>query len=223
MLERRFVPLDATEIRADGEQGVIEGHSAMFGIWTDIGPFRERVEPGAFRDTIAQDDVRALFNHDPNMVLGRTSNGTLALEERQKGLFMRATPNMDTQVGKDVTAWVKRGDIKGQSYGFTVLEDSWETKDIEGEAVEHRTVKKVKLFDVGPVTFPAEEETDVQANSAQAVYELRQKDLVAHTGGPDGDGDDVTLERDETPLMTSRGNALALRERQHLIEKEGSE
>jgi len=215
-MERRFVPAGEIEVRADGDGPErIAGYSARFDIWTDIGQFRERVMQGAFRETRANDDVRALVNHDPNMVLGRTSNQTLSLDEDSDGLFMENTPNPDTSVGRDALAWVKRGDITGQSYGFSVLEDEWETKDIEGEPVEHRTVKKVKLFDVGPVTFPAEEQTNIVAKSAAAVYEKRMAELEESKtvpGGPENEGGgDGGLESDDTPQFTSHEASIRLK------------
>jgi HK97 family phage prohead protease len=209
-LERRFVPVDELDLRVDDDgPAKIAGYSARFDIWTNIGPFMERVEPGAFTETRENDDVRALFNHDPNIVLGRTSNETLELREDDKGLFMENTPP-DTQAARDVVALIQRGDVTGQSYGFSVLEDEWETKEIEGEPVEHRTVKKVKLFDVGPVTFPAEEATSIQTRSAEAVL-AEHRTTVA--GGPDdeGGGDDG-LESDETPRFTSRDADIRIKE-----------
>ena len=216
-LERRFIPIDGLELRVEGdEEPTIEGHPALFNVWTNVGPFLERVQRGAFKETIKGDDVRALFNHDPNMVLGRMSNDTLELREDDKGLFMDNTPNPDTTVGRDVIALIKRGDITGQSYGFSVLEDSWETKEIDGEPIEHRTLKKVKLFDVGPVVFPAEEETDIISKSAQAIYEQRMaalEEIKAVAGGPDDEGGgDGGLEPDATPQFTSNEASIRLKE-----------
>ena len=209
--ERRFIPVEDVEFREDAEGPKIAGYSARFNVWTDIGGmFMERIAPGAFTDTIQADDVRALFNHDPNMVLGRTTNGTLRLSEDRKGLFMEDVPP-ETSAGKDVLELIRRGDVTGQSFGFSVLEDKWEAeRDFDGVKREARTIKKARLYDVGPVTFPAYEQTDVSVRSAQEVYEEHRQQEAP--GGPESDGDGEAAGRTHTPQMTSMGNALALRE-----------
>ncbi len=150
------------EIRAEGEgkESRIIGHAAIFNTFTDIWDFREQVAPGAFRKSISEDDVRALFNHDPNHVLGRNRAGTLKLAEDEKGLAIEIIPP-DTQFARDLIVSLKRGDITQMSFGFQVLKDEWnqEAKPME------RTLKEVKLFDVSPVTFPAYPETDVTARN----------------------------------------------------------
>jgi len=213
-IERRFIPADEVELRMDGEDPVIEGHAAVFNKWADIGGmFRERIAPGAFTESIENDDIRALVNHDPNMLYGRNKNGTHELVEDKKGLLTRTRPNMDTTVGRDAVAWVKRGDMTGQSFGFSVLEDSWQTKDIEGRGpVDHRTIKKVRTYDTGIVTYPAYEQTDIVVRSAQEVYEEHRKQEAPD--GSEGNGEEEAAGRTQTPHMTSKGNALALRERE---------
>ncbi|MDD5037203.1 MAG: HK97 family phage prohead protease, partial [Methylococcaceae bacterium] len=75
------------EIRAEGEgkEARIVGHAAIFNTFATIWDFREQVAPGAFRKSIGEDDIRALFNHDANYVLGRNRAGTLKLSEDEKG------------------------------------------------------------------------------------------------------------------------------------------
>jgi hypothetical protein len=122
-----------------------------------IGRFSEQIAPGAFKDSIRQDDIRALFNHDPNFILGRNKAGSLTLREDSKGLAIEidlpATGN-----GRDLIAAVRRGDLSGMSIGFDVQDETWQ-KGAAGAMV--RTLKKIKLYDVGPVTFPAYASTDV--------------------------------------------------------------
>ena len=102
---------------------------------------------------------------------------------------------------------------------FSITPDQtleWETKEIDGVPVEHRTVKKVKLFDVGPVTFPAEEQTSVIAKSVQAVFEKRMAELEESKtapGGPESEGGgDGGLESEESPQFTSREASLRLKQ-----------
>lgn len=160
-------------VRADGEARTLEGYAAVFGQETVIGEFfREVIEPGAFKQAIKDADVRGLFNHDPNCVLGRTSAGTMKLVEDADGLRYVITPP-DTAVGRDTMTLVERGDVTGSSFGFTVKTDEWTRPDKPGE-LPLRTIKEVEwLRDVGPVTFPAYEETTVQArDAAKAAAEM---------------------------------------------------
>ena len=112
--EIRMLPL--TELRiADSESGsVIEGHAAVFDSWSEtlggIFPFKEIVRKGAFNESIGKDDIRALFNHDPNYVLGRNRAGTLELVEDEIGLKVRIIPP-DTSWAKDIQISIRRGDI----------------------------------------------------------------------------------------------------------------
>jgi len=161
-LERRFVPLAEIELRAgEGDTPVIEGYAAVFNKWgSEAYGFREKIAPGAFKKTIKGGDVRALFNHDPNHVLGRQSNGTLTLKEDDRGLSMHTDINADDPDAMSVYAKVRRGDVNGQSFGFVVREEEWKYFDDDTKLPE-RIIREVDLFDVGPVTFPFYEQTDV--------------------------------------------------------------
>lgn len=151
---------------ADKEERKLVGHAAVFNERTDIGGyFQEMIEPGAFKSSIKKDDVRALFNHDPNFVLGRSTAGTLKMSEDEVGLRVQIDPP-DTQFARDLAVSIERGDINQMSFAFQVLEEEW----IRGEKKEPdiRTIKKVKLYDVSPVTFPAYEGTDIAVRSHDA-------------------------------------------------------
>ncbi len=98
-VERRVVT-QPVEVRAMGDTPMLSGYAAVFNTDTVIaGMFRERIAPGAFTAAVREDDVRALFNHDPNCVLGRTTAGTLSLSEDQTGLRYQIDPP-DTQVAQ---------------------------------------------------------------------------------------------------------------------------
>lgn len=159
--ERRFVPF--AEFRAnDDDVATLRGHAATFGDVYDLGSFDERIAPGAF-DNVLADDVRALFNHDPNHVLGRTKSGTLKLSVDKRGLYTEITmPESATALREAI----KRGDIDQMSFGFTVKRDSWEREEKGGR--ELRTIEEIgRLFDVSPVTFPANPNTDVALRSLE--------------------------------------------------------
>lgn len=154
-VERRAFEL--TEVRASRDKMTIEGHAAVFNrLSEDLGGFREQVAPGTFAQTIEQDDVFALFNHNPDYVLGRNRAGTLQLSEDGSGLRMVITLP-DTQIARDLMTSVERRDITGASFGFMTEEDSWERVD----GMDIRTLRRVRLMDVSPVTYPAYRATDV--------------------------------------------------------------
>ncbi len=163
--ERTYDIPEDMELRVDGDDSpTISGYAAVFNrksLPLGFMGFREIVAPGAFKETIKTADVRALFNHDPSMVLGRTKNGTLTLEEDDKGLKVAITPP-DTTWANDVRALIKRRDITQMSFGFTTEEDSWEGEDTKTPV---RTLRKVNLFDVSPVTFPAYTQTSVKTRN----------------------------------------------------------
>ncbi len=168
-VERR-VHQGRVEIRtAEGGGQKLDGYAAVFNQETMIGSsqwsFREQIAPGAFSEAIEQDDVRALFNHDENYVLGRNKSGTLRLAEDDEGLRYEIDPP-DTSAGRDVVSLVARGDVDGSSFAFRVIEDSWEyPKDPASGQRPLRTVLKVELFDVSPVTYPAYPQTTVSARA----------------------------------------------------------
>lgn len=167
--QRRY---DVTELRTATEDDVrkIVGHAAVFDMEGDGGWFREKIAPGAFTETIAQDDIRALFNHDPNYILGRNRAGTLKLREDDRGLWIEIIPP-DTQVARDLMVSIDRGDITQQSFGFVTLADSWQKGENGGPDL--RTLLKVRLYDVSPVTFPFYSQTDVALRSHEVWTRTR--------------------------------------------------
>lgn len=176
-VEYRYLP--PTEFRVeDSEKGKrLVGYVARFNkLSEDLGGFKEKIAPGTFRESIKNDDIRALMNHDANYVLGRTSNGTLRLEENSRGLKMEVDMP-DTTYANDLLVSIERGDITGQSFGFQTLEDSWEVKTKDGEEENIRTLEKVMLIDTGPVVFPAYPQTDVAVRSMEAWKTERDNEV----------------------------------------------
>jgi hypothetical protein len=169
MNERRA--FDIEELRVDKKSRRIAGHAAVFNTEGDGGWFREKIAPGAFADSIQVDDVRALWNHDPNFVLGRNRSGTLRLREDERGLAIEVDMP-DTQFARDLLVSIERGDVSQMSFGFRTVKDSWE-RSTEGNNLDLRTLEKVKLFDVSPVTFPFYPETDVATRSHEQWEKLQ--------------------------------------------------
>jgi uncharacterized protein len=189
MPERRIIANRArVERRAESDVPMIVGHASVFNEWTTIyegryWKYREIVRPGAYRNALKEkQDVRGLFNHDSNFVLGRTKSGTLTLEEDDRGLLARIDPP-NTQTIRDlVIAPIERGDVDGMSFAFTVRSgdgkvthadkgDGVTVTESAGERVtirrdgetwyEDRELFDLDLYDVSPVTYPAYDGTDV--------------------------------------------------------------
>ena len=161
------------EVReSDGDDMTLEGYAAVYNSETDLGQFREVIKPGAF-DDVLDNDVRALINHDPNLILGRTTNGTLELSVDERGLKYRVKLG-DQQYAKDFYESVKRGDISQSSFAFTIDKQSWN---------EERTVRSVdkvrQLLDVSPVTYPAYAAATVQARDQQLEIDDAIAEAVA--------------------------------------------
>lgn len=172
------------DIRLKGEaenSRKVVGYAAMFDKDSEnLGGFIERIAPNAFDDALDVSDVRALFNHDDNYVLARTSSGTLNLVVDNNGLrYEFEAPK--TTYGDNLLEMLRRGDISQSSFGFTIQEDEWEKR---ADGVALRTIKKVKrLYDVSPVTYPAYPDTTVAVRkldgmkpNAQLIHDANLND-----------------------------------------------
>ena len=163
--------LEPVEVHGAGSGRLVAtGYAARFDTLSqNLGGFVERIAPTAFRKTLKEADVRALFNHSPDALLGRSAAGTLRMQADKEGLAYEIDLP-DTTVGRDVATLLERGDITGSSFGFRTISDAWsETND----GFPLRTLKEVALRDVGPVTFPAY----VEASSAlRSLAEARSLD-----------------------------------------------
>lgn len=153
-IETRFIP--AVELRVSGDENkpTISGYSALFGSRSaDLGGFVEVIRPGAFRRSIeAGADVLGRYNHD--LMLGRTSNGTVRVSEDDKGLRYEIDPP-NTAAARHPMELIRRGDVKGSSFAFRTVKDEWRKEN----GVNVRELVDVQLIDVGPVDQPAYPET----------------------------------------------------------------
>ncbi len=170
-IEQRSV---TSEIRAaKGSDFCLEGMAAKYNVLSsDLGGFREQLAPGCFKRALASGpDVKCLFNHNADAVLGRTKSGTLTLTDSKQGLMFRCQLNPASQQHRDVYEAVKRGDISECSFAFKCADggDDFEQAEERGKPFLRRTIKNADLFDVSAVTYPAYNapgSTNVQARSA---------------------------------------------------------
>src|SRR5665213_2146042 len=205
--EYRVIAAEGVKIeRRDGGIGrkpvtTFEGYGALFGARTLIGgegglgqppgygSFYEEVAPGAFARSLVENDAVMLFNHNPDLLLGRKSAGTLSVREDQHGLWTQNNIP-DTGLGRDLTVQTERGDITGMSFSFNVAPggERW-TLLPDGE--ELRTLGDLDLFDVGPVTFPQY----TQTTFSQRAVDMGRRNAPALTGNdPAADGADARRE-----------------------------
>ena len=165
------------EVREDGDQPIIEGYASTYDTWYNCGWYQERIAKGAFDKCIAGSDVRALINHDPNLIIGRKKANTLMVSTDDHGLRYVINPP-DTSYAKDLVVSMKRGDIDQSSFAFTV-NSAGEQWEMDSDGVYKRTIKEVSyLYDVSPVTYPANADTNVYARSKDEIEaQLKKPDV----------------------------------------------
>jgi HK97 family phage prohead protease len=165
--ELRAFELKNLEIRAEeGQPKKIIGYAAVFETLSEpMFGFREKIQAGAFAESIGADDIRALWNHDENYVLGRNRAGTLKLEEDELGLKIEITPP-DAQWARDLLVSIERRDVSQMSFRFETLKDMWDEEDPQNIV---RTLVKARLWDVSPVTFPAYTSTSANVRTYEEI------------------------------------------------------
>lgn len=166
--EIRTLTLPFRVERSEGQPPRIMGYAARFNELSEVmWGFREKISPGAFIDALKTSDVRALWNHDPNHVLGRAKAGTLKVWEDDVGLRYEVVPP-DAQWAQDLLRSMERGDVDQSSFAFTVAKDEWN----DDEEMPVRTIVAVeRLYDVSPVTYPAYPSTTSGVRSLEDVLE----------------------------------------------------
>jgi HK97 family phage prohead protease len=182
--ERRFLK-QQFRVSEPGDAPKITGYAAVFDASSeDLGWFTEQVDPHAFDAVLASGpDVRGLFNHNPDVVLGRSKAGTLQLKVDARGLAYEITPP-DTQAARDLMVSMRRGDITQSSFGFIVARDQW-TDEPDG-TVTRRILEVSELLDVSPVTFPAYPQSAAQVNSLPRSMPAEIRAKLVSRGAPAG-------------------------------------
>ena len=184
-IERRFLTIAA---RAAGDEAnpIIEGDAAVFNTETTIGSmFREKIRTGAFTRVLSEKpDVIAAYNHDWNIVLGRTSAGTLVLTETLNGLHYETKINPKDTEAMNVYHKVQRGDVPQASFAFTVRSEAWTKPQTKGELALREVIEVERLFDVGPVAFGAYPQASASARSQAQTFQQTEtpSDQAASSG-----------------------------------------
>ena len=158
--------------REEDEKGIIEGYAIVYDSMTDLGYFNEIIEAGALEGTNLK-DVRLLVNHNTDMIpLARSrnnnENSTMQLIVDKKGLFVRIKLDIENNSdARNLYSAIKRGDITGMSFMFTIDDELWE--DLESDHPTRHIKRIGTVFEVSAVTFPAYEATDISARDAEAL------------------------------------------------------
>jgi len=148
--------ISGVQLRAAENQFAITGIAAAYGVKSsDLGGFREIIAPGAFTDSLSADDQVCFFNHNPDQILGRKKSRTLTVTDTDAGLSFRCMLDRSNPTHQSVYASIARRDVDSCSFSFSVLPDGDEWAEEQSSKQIVRTLKKVKLFELGPVVSPA--------------------------------------------------------------------
>lgn len=170
-IEKRYITATHLEIRADEDGNkTLRGYAAVFNSLSEnLGGFREQIAPGAFASSIREGaDIKAFWNHNSDIVLGRTTSGTLRLREDETGLAIEIDP---PQSAASFVESVQRGDVSQMSFGFSVLPDG-DRVEMDEDGMMIRTLTNVRLFEVSPVAMPAYPATSI---NSRTIEELRER------------------------------------------------
>ena len=170
-IERRFTS-DPFQVRvADGDAGktTITGRAVVYDSWAQIGPdswgWMERFAPGSLTDSLRDgSNIYATFNHDADNLLGRVSNETLRMTDTAAALMVEIDPNLDTDIGRQVLAFVKRQDVRGMSFAFSVHDYKLEEAKSKTD-MDRVTITRATIYELGPVTNPAYSQTSAHLRS----------------------------------------------------------
>lgn len=162
-MEQRYFKLSEVATRSENDSPVVEGFFVRYDdVYQVAEGATESIARGALTDAI-NGDVRALYNHNTDVVLGRTSAGTLELRDTDKGLWGSIKINSNDSQAMDIYSRIARGDVSGCSFGFEIPKDGqrYEKKD---DGTVHWTITRVDpLYEVSPCVFPAYQATHIEA------------------------------------------------------------
>lgn len=188
-IERRYLTVEMRA--ADGDQMIVEGTPIVYEQETDLGWFREKIAKGAAHQALATSDIFLLFNHDPNLPLARTKNNTLSAWEEDDGVHMKADLSK-SENGPRLYRDIKAGLIDKMSFAFTIRKETWVE---ELGKTDLRIVDEIEqLYDVSPVTYPAYQQTQLTARSAEQI--AKEHKAATATENPGSPGADLSGQLD---------------------------
>ena len=178
-MEKRCLQMHEMSTRSGDDGNIyLEGYFARYDdVYHIADNATESIARGAFAES-CKGDVRALYNHNTDIILGRTSAGTLTLRDTDVGLWGCITINQNDTQAMDAYHRILRGDITGCSFGFEIPSDGQETT-VREDGSEHWTITRVDpLYEVSPVVFPAYEATSIEARKRE-LEDIHAKQLTA--------------------------------------------
>lgn len=213
--EVRVIPASNFELRKAEAGNSIEGYAAVFDKWSeDLGGFREKIAPGAFKNALKKSDVRYLIDHIPHMIVGRQGKN-LDVKEDEAGLYTRLTrPKRNSQRFDQLEADIENGLIDTMSFAFKVKTDKW-SEDKNGAIT--RTIKEFdEVFDASATTYAAYPDTSVAVRSMQ---EWRNNNPSNPAGGDPPTAQAAASEAILNDVKTLTDQVAILTKRIQLIEK----
>lgn len=172
-MERRIIDRAEFQTREENGKRYLDGYFAVFNEPYEVFPgWIEEIAPGAFSRSLREGkDVKVLWNHNDDIVLGSTGNRTASLTEDEHGLHGPVEINEEDQDAKNAFARVARGDVRGCSFGFAIreMEERWDENGIY-----HTRLTDIDLYEVSPCTFPAYTQTSIQARAKESLEKARE-------------------------------------------------
>ena len=201
------------EARAlDGSEAVISGYASIFDRSSQVlgGGFVEQIKRGAFTKTLqergtqtSRDDIKALFNHSTDLVLGSKRAGTLKLSEDSKGLHYEVKLDLDITHHRSAFKMIERGDVTNSSFGFDVIEERWSVPERSDDPVL-REVLETRLYEVSPTPFPAYQDSSVTAErSFKGLADLSGLDLRTLIEANENGSLKDLLQNEEEPVFNA--------------------
>ena len=201
------------EARAlDGSEAVISGYASIFDRSSQVlgGGFVEQIKRGAFTKTLqergtqtSRDDIKALFNHSTDLVLGSKRAGTLKLSEDSKGLHYEVKLDLDITHHRSAFKMIERGDVTNSSFGFDVIEERWSVPERSDDPVL-REALETRLYEVSPTPFPAYQQYSVTAErSFKGLADLSGLDLRTLIEANENGSLKDLLQNEEEPVFNA--------------------
>lgn len=173
-MEHRVINVEKFQTREEDGKRYLDGYYSVFGQPYEVLPgWIEEIAPGAFSRSLREGrDVKVLWNHNTDIVLGSTENRTAYLSEDERGLHGPVEINEEDQDAKNAFARVSRGDVRGCSFGFDIraMEESW-----DDDGTYRTRLTDVELYEVSPCTFPAYSQTSITARNKENLADAKAR------------------------------------------------